>query len=122
MQYENELFLRDESIKKNIVENFKLINVRYTLAWHNITQRKQYDQAYINCEDSEDVCVNVNDIFTGHPQEEYLNTPKEQFNDPWKSNGKKRILLSFHHTVDKKNKYGNYSSFMKCAKMVYDVV
>ena len=122
MQYGPETFFNNSYIRNHLTRNMKLVNVRYTLAWHKILQRKDYNNTYINCEDAKDICTQPNDIFTGHPYSEYLNLPKESFANPWKDSSKKHIILSFHHSIVGNNKYRNHSSFLKCAKMVCDFV
>lgn len=100
-----------------------IINIRYSLGWHKIIQRKLYDQAYMNFVDSPDISQKPFDVYTGHPWAEFLNKPKESFKNPWKSTDKKHILICPHHTInDCFTMYGNNSNFLICFSDFLNVI
>jgi len=123
MQYEFFFGDKDKEILADIYENKKLVNIRYSLAWHKIIQDKIYSNAFLNCIDDPSIGRDIQDVYTGHPWSECLKLPKEEFKDPWKTTNKKRILVCPHHSIDEKNNmYGNQGDLLEWGEEFLELV
>jgi hypothetical protein len=107
--------LNDPDLYDELVIERKMMFIRYSLGWHIHVNQIYNAQACLVFCDLPELIQKPYHVLTGHPWAEVLRKPKEQFNDPWQTTGKKRILICPHWTLQENTytKYGNKTNFLE---------